>query len=223
MRDSIKFPVIAAMVCILSSVTFAGAMLSPISATASLPTETTYPDCTISKTIDQSGLVMTFVSGVTEYTSYMAGDPKHEALDKDGCYLSENVYFGNGVTLTFDLGSSYSIEHMVIWNGAVNQDNSNAGIKDATLYFSEYSDFSGATSFGIVVPEATNPLVPFGAYVFDLGTPLSAQYIRIAATTNYGNTGHYSVSEVAFGVVPEPMTAILLGFGAIGVLKRSRR
>lgn len=223
MKRCIKFHFVVAMVCVLSSAGFAGVLLSPVSATASLPTETTYPNCTPERMVDQSGLVTPFVSGVTEYASYMAGDPRHESLFQDGAYLSENDRFGQGVLLTFDLGESYIIEHVVIWNGALNKADGKEGIKGATIYFSEFWDFSVFESLGVDVPQVTDPTVPFSAYVINLRAPPTARYIRIDVATNHGNPGHYSVSEVAFGVVPEPMTAVLLGFGAIGLLKRGRR
>ena len=210
-KSSLAMSVLVAVALTFNVSAFAGVMLSPDSATASLSTESTYPDCTIDKIIDQSGLNTTFISGVTNYATYMASNPTHNPSYKADCYNSENDDFGNGLVINLDLGGVFELEHMIVWNGNVNGANSDSGIKDVVVTVSENSDYSNPTaSFKSVIAEAGSPIAPF---VVDFGTAVSAQYVKIDVYSNYGNAGHFCVSEVAFDVVPEPLSIALMGLG----------
>lgn len=222
MSKCIVVLVMAAMVFAVSGIVTAGVVLSAVSATADLPTESSYPDCTPDKMIDQSGLTTGFVSGVTDYSTYMSLNPMNVSAYKDNCYSSENNDFGNGVVLEFDLGGTYDVEHLLVWNGTVNSGNEDTGIKDTVLYFSENADFSGSTTYSVVIDRVVDASVAHGPFVFDIVGGVSARYVRIDASTNYGNPGHYSVSEVAFGVVPEPATLSLLAIGSLSLLRRRK-
>lgn len=220
MKKGIVLLIVATMIFVTSKTVTAGVILSPVSASADLPMESTYPNCTADKMIDQSGLVTAFTSGVTNYSTYMNQSPKNVSAFKDNCYVSENDYYSSGVVLDFDLGDIYDIEHLVIWNGNVNKENEDNGIKDAVIYFSENADFSSSITFSVVVDRTLDASVPHDPFVFDIVGITSARYVRIDASTNYGNLGHYSVSEVAFGVVPEPATLSLLALGVLALRKR---
>ena len=198
-------------------------LLSPTSATASIDTETTYPACVPEKMIDQSGLVNPFTSGVTKYDTYMSGQPLNQSASKDNCYISENDYYGSGVDLVFDLGASYDVKYLVVWNSVLNGE-TDAGIKDVEIGFSQDSDFTTATwLYDVVIPKAQlDEQDRHEAFVLSMPSTTSAQYVKISASTNHGNPGHYSVSEVALGVVPEPATMSLLGLGGLALIRRRR-
>jgi hypothetical protein len=197
------------IVLVISENVKSDVILSPVSVTASLPTESNYPNCIPDRMIDHSGLVTSFLSGVTDYSIYMSQSPKNESAFKDNCYNSENDYFGSGVSMDFDLGENYYVNNVVIWNGNVNGSNETSGIKDTTIYLSEYSDFSDSTSYNVVVDQVADASVPHEAFVFNLGDSILARYVRFDVSTNHGNPGHYSVSEVAFGVSAEPVTLLV--------------
>lgn len=209
-KSSLAMSVLVAVALMFNVSAFAGVMLSPVSATASLSTESTYPDCTIDKIIDQSGLNTTFISGVTNYATYMGFNPTHNTSYKADCYVSENDEFGNGLVIDLDLGAAFELEHMIVWNGNVNGGNSESGIKNVVITVSENSGYSNPTTLKSVIDEAGDPIAPF---VVDFGTAVSAQYVKIEVYSNYGNSGHYDVSEVAFDVVPEPLSIALMGLG----------
>jgi len=217
---SLRALMMTAVVIMVSNAAFAGLIISPVSATATLPTETTYPNCTIDKIIDQSGLYIPFSSGVTSYSAYMSQNPQHHPTFKDDCYSSENNYFGNGVIIDVDLGAVYNVEHMVIWNGNVNAGNSDSGIKDTDILLSENADFSNAVTFSLVIDAADNPIDP---YVIDFPAAVSARYVRMDVSTNHGNLGHYNVSEVAFDIVPEPLSLLLIGMGGLFVIRNKAK
>jgi len=177
-------------------------ILSAASTSASLPTESTYPSSTVDKISDQSGLSIGFSSGVSGFDEYASQQPVHGA-SPDTVYSSENDYFGNGVDFDFDLGGVYEVHKLAFWNGNVNAwMNPATGIKDFRLLASLDAAFDTPIDLGNHTLSAEAAGDPTPIQVLTLSAAVNARYVRVEALSNHGNPGHYSLSEVAFGVEP---------------------
>ncbi len=209
----------ALLVCLASTPLIAGRVItSPQSATASLPTETTYPTSAIDKIVDQSGLLSPFLNGISDFDQYLLTNPLHDG-HRDHCYSSENSFFGSGVVIDLDMGQPVLIDALAIWNGNVNNGaNPGTGINQFRLLSGNTPGFGDAIDHGFFSIQPAG--YPIAAEVVTLPAPTTATYLRLEVLTNHGNPGHYSVSEIAVGVlaVPEPSTFILLTIGAAGLL-----
>jgi hypothetical protein len=125
-------------------------------------------------------------------------------------------------TVTFTLGSLYSLDGMAVWNFNANN---TAGVQAVTVSGStdgvNFSVISGApTSFAIGANFASE-----SAQTFSFST--TASFIRFNIASNHGFTGPTGLSEVMFTTAtaaPEPTTCTLLGAGltALAYLRRRR-
>ena len=68
----------------------------------------------IGNIIDQSGLSSGYTSGVTDFDTYLGGNPEHtlDALDNEW-FASSGVTSG---IVDFDLGGVYSLDRIAVWN-----------------------------------------------------------------------------------------------------------
>lgn len=173
----------------------------------------------IGNVIDQSGLLNSYVSGTTDFASYLSTGPMHN----DAQTSVNETWFSRLLNLTgtidFDLGSSHRIEQMVLWN--IGQSLSR-DIDGFTVFTSGLSDFSTSVNVGSF--RATDqPIGNIPAEVFDL-TDSIGQFVRLQITSNHG--GEFTgMSELAFATspIPEPSRAFLslLGIGAVLVRRRT--
>lgn len=173
----------------------------------------------LSQTFDQSGLLTTYTAGVTDFDTYVAGDPQHNFV------FSGNEWFSNqGTTsaqVTYDFGSVVTIDALALWH------------EDA----SGFSRFilSGDSDANFLVASATdNPINSnYGPEVFAFGSAITTRYLTLQMEgcpqpPDNGFDG-CAIGEVAFrssgGVVPEPATwaLMLAGFGLSGALLRRQR
>ena len=170
-----------------------------------------------SNTVDQSGLSSSYTSLVDDLDIYLASSPTHGS--SSGTFWSSDT-FSFPVSLDFDLGGSFLVESFVLWG----QGNTNGNPKDFSLFADDNAGFSSPTLLGNFTNGLNGTLSAAGAQQF-IFTPTQVSYIRMTIDSNYDPPPVFSstrVREVAFGVVPEPSTALLLSIGLVGLAVRQR-
>jgi hypothetical protein len=206
-----------AMFCAMGSAS-AGVIQSPTSGTINSGGP---GNGTLTETINQTGLLSGFTSGVTDFATYMATNPKHSLI------YSGNEWFSNSGTtsasVTYDLGASYSIDKLALWN------EESSGIGLLNLYSSTDGVNFFALSLGLTPTD--NPLADYPADVFSFATT-NARYVRFDMSRcpqqNPGNYVACAIGEVAFDVTteaPEPGSLALLAIAlaGLGTMKRKQR
>jgi hypothetical protein len=207
------------------------ALITPTSATADSAIDSTR---TIDKTIDGSDLFND--SDKSEFTGTLTEANSSSVVHGAGSWSAVDGYWlgGSGNTLTFDLGGSFDIESIYLWNYAANSDNSDRGIKTFDISFStdggsSYSTAESASSLGI--SDFNEDVI--GGFFGNEGYNsvqqrdfTSAQSgvtnIRFSnLTTNGGNLA--GLEEIRFGAVPEPASLALMGLGGLMLIGGRRR
>lgn len=204
----------------IATTAHATAILSPVAATATSDAGVGY---TIDNTIDQSGLSTGFTSGVTDFDTYIAGNPMHSYVA-----LNNEWFTASGTTsasVTYDLGSAWKVDRLALWN----EDASGIG------FFDVFISLDGVTFTQIAnaLTPSNNPYeVDYPAEVFALGLN-TARYIRLDVGRCPQSDDYYvgcAIGEVAFSAapanaVPEPgsLPLLLLGLAGLGVVVLRRR
>lgn len=173
----------------------------------------------IANTYNQAGLTSGYTSGVTNFDTYIAGDPQH--TDIFACC----EFFGNSGTnslrVTYDLGSVTKIDRLALWN----EESSGIGL----LNLLASTDGVTFTSLLSGLTPTDNPVGSYLADVFSFAA-ISTRYVRFEASgcpqSNPGTFAACAIGEVAFraGAVPEPSSWMMLiaGFGLTGAAMRRR-
>jgi hypothetical protein len=174
-------------------------------------------------------------SGLSDATIVQTGDPEPGSWPTSSPGAFTN-FTGEGTTgrFLFDLGAVYDVTSLHIWNGQENnvpdhEEGNLRGMKDATVYYSTTGINIGTLAGGTNGGAYEMPIAPGDTYAGDtvtFGSPLTARYILLDATSNWGGTAQMSVEEIRFigtAAVPEPTTMGLIGLGAATCLIRRRR
>ena len=218
-----RFQAVSAVIAIaltISATARADVIISPVSVTAS----SSDPFAPAVNTINRSGLITPFVSGITDFDTYMAGNPLHDLrFEYEWFSQEELVASSTSAVLTFDLGSVVTINRLALWNEEF------AGIANFNLLVS--TDGLVYTTVLSGVSPTDNPIdFNYPADVFALGSQ-SARFVRLDAyNCPQPNPDGYvacGMGEVAFAMVtdgggppiatPAPGAALLLGAGCLGL------
>ncbi len=159
---------------------------------------------------NQNGLSTGYTSGVTDFSSYIASDPRHTSwFENDWIATSSTGY------VILDLGAEYDLDQIAVWNFGGPYGSTDYSTLQFTLEISADAAFTSPTLVGtynldVYGAPSTNP-----AQVFSF-TSVTGQYVRLSGfVANAG--GAPALGEVAFGAqsttsVPEPgAMAMLIG------------
>jgi hypothetical protein len=188
-------------------------IIAPVSATTTMGEE--HP---IAHSFDQSGLSTGYVSGVTDFDSYIAGNPTHTSAP--GTDWASLQVAGQA---DFDLGSQYVIDRAVVWNFnfAATLELAIQSVHIITAVDAAFT--SGVVDHGIYNLDTFTD--PNPAQVL-FATPTQAQFVRLTDFISNGipqdGDPRIALGELAFRQVPEPNTGMLALLIATGLLAGRR-
>lgn len=213
--------VLAVAACMPITSVNAGLIYSPISAWASSTALAEQnSDYSIDNTIDQSGLNSGYLSGVTDFDSYMASGPMHQYMAQDTEWFSASGDITSSVV--YDMGSVFELYHLALWNEEY------SGFGQADIFWS--LDNVTYSSLTVINPFDSKVALDYSAQIFDLG--VTAQFLKFelsgCAQPDGGPGDYCGIGEVAFDAsrvyeVPEPGTLALIALGLTGLGLRLRR
>lgn len=210
---SLHAKIIAAAVGLFASVASASVILNPVSVVEP-PGVGSFG---FINTINQSGLNVTYVSGVTDFDAYAALNPTHSGNNTTEGYTDAEP----SVNFDFDLGASFEVGGMALWFSRFPQ---SANPSSITVLSSLTSDFAAAVNVGSFFPDdgRTGSIAsPSPMQFFDL-TDSDARYMRVTVNDKFDNFGIF-FAEIAFVTVPEPANLSLLGLAGMVLLGRRSR
>ena len=200
-----------AMATLALTGTSSAGVIQPTAATSSVGNLSNRP---IERTIDGSGL-----SGggdILTQTHNVTGDPTNTLY-----------WIGAGtsnIQLDFDLGGTFDVDSMHLWNYVPTNGTTNRGLGSVDILFST----DGGTNYG--------GLVNVGFAQAAISTPAPPETQTFAAVSgvtdirliadNSGSGTHTAFMEIRFGggdAVPEPTTFVLAALGLLGLLGIRRR
>lgn len=170
--------------------------------------------------IDQSGLSAGYISGVTDFATYVATTTSVAGGS------SFNTWFSSAGVLTgnfdFALGGAQTIQSFALWD---DPQAALQGVNNFTLLASNTSSFATSINLGTFTALDTD----IHAQVFNFA-PTTASYVRMQINSNFGSTFVTGFVEGAFQgasapptAIPEPFTLSLFGTGLAGVVALRRR
>ena len=172
---------------------------------------------TLAETINQAGLSATYIPGVTDFDSFVAGTT-HTTTFNGSEWLS-NIGT-TAATVTYDLGSVKRIDKMALWN----EESSGIGLLNLLVS-------SDGVGFSALLSGLTPTDHPYADYVADVFTFAATSFrfiqldMSLCPQQNPGTFAGCAIGEVAFNevaAIPVPAAGFLL-LGALGGLVALRR
>ncbi len=158
----------------LSPDTFAGVVIQPVAVTTDLGTSIGSPE----NVINQRGLLVNYISGVTDFETYYFSNPGHNSIDDNAIWTSRSPFLpGN---FDFALGGQVLVQSMLIWN-CDNQ----RGIYGFNLLADDNPAFSSPIVLGSFLVDNDGPGERMAPHTLPF-TPTVASYVRMEVISNNG-------------------------------------
>jgi hypothetical protein len=168
------------------------------------------------RTIDQSGLTIGYVSGATDFNTYVGLSPTHVGSDSPENFAASPTTVPQDVD--YDLGATYPVTKMAFWNYPFN---TLGPVSSLDVFTANNASFTGAFFAGSFLPADDAASEVNHVQVFDLADS-NARYIRLHVT-GQTTTNAFGYSEVAFAVVPEPFTVGYIAVAVVSLLGSAGR
>ena len=169
------------------------------------------------RTIDQSGLAIGYVSGVTDFNTYIGLSPIHTYSETPNSFAASPTAVPQNVD--YDLGATYPVTKMAFWNYPFN---TLGPVTSLDVYTANNAGFAGAFFAGSFFPTDDATVTNINqAQVFDLADS-NARYVRLRVT-GQATANEIGYSEVAFAAVPEPFTVGYIAVAVVSLLGSTGR
>lgn len=204
--NSFNRTILATSILVTTTSVSAGTIWGAVDATASSEWGTTYA---AENTINQSGLSHNYISGVTDFDSFLAQGVMHELAATTEWFAQDGEL---NSTIEFDMGQVGTFDRFALWNEDV------WGITSATISAWDGSSYVDIMSFN---PIDNVDNANYDAEIFSFGQNITTDAFKIemACQGSACSMGEFVVSSV-----PEPSVYALMlgGLGFVGFMATRR-
>lgn len=177
------------------------------------------PHWTVDNVIDQSGLVVGYTAGVTDFDAYLAKPPRHSGELQTEWFSGRD---SRSAQLTFDFGKEVTLYKLAIWD---ENNSSQQSMSISTPALGLIRSFAPRETAGSPYP---------GGEIFAF-RPITTRYLTLdiagcgtkpgPSAVDYCGLGEIIFADGSGAAVPEPATWALMigGFGMAGAMLRRRR
>ncbi|KGJ89524.1 PEP-CTERM sorting domain-containing protein [Colwellia psychrerythraea] len=172
------------------------------------------PSFLIQDVINPNGLSALYVSGLTDFDSYVAGTTHSVAFEQ--WISSENIVTG---IISFDFGGNVSLNAMALWNSSWGGSGGAIAVNQFELLFDNDNNFGNGVIGSLGVFNATNTNNPHPSEVFNFAST-SLQFLHMNIQSNHGAISYSGFADVVFRStdMPEPTSLALFGLSLFGLV-----